>query len=35
MILKVYDWTRISDRNHKEETSQKMIYNTNSKIEND
>lgn len=35
MILKVYDWTKISDRNHKGETSQKMIYNTSSKMEND
>lgn len=35
MILKVFDWTKISDRNYKGETSQKMIYNTNSKLEND
>lgn len=35
MILKVYDRSKISDRNHKGETSQKMIYNTNTKMEND
>jgi len=35
MILKEYDWTKISDRKHKGETSQKMIYNTNPKMEND
>ena len=34
-ILNVCDWTKISDRNHKGETTQKMIYNTNSKMEND
>jgi len=35
MILKVYDRSKISDRNHKGETSQKMIYNTNTKMEDD
>lgn len=33
MILNVCDWTKISD--HKGETSQKVIYNINSKMEND